>query len=145
MLVIWYNFRWNCKSVLCFQIPQLDGKAESSEDDDDLSDNNDDLDSDSDLNTDEEDALDDVGIEMEDPCSADDISDEEASDLYDTDNVVVCQYEKISRSRNKWKFVLKVVSPLFYVFHWIFQFQDGVMNLNGRDYVFQKANGEADW
>ena len=82
-----------------------------------MSDNNDDLDSDSDLNTDEEDALDDVGIEMEDPCSADDISDEEASDLYDTDNVVVCQYEKISRSRNKWKFVLKVVSPLFYVFH----------------------------
>ena len=78
-----------------------------------MSDNNDDLDSDSDLNTDEEDALDDVGIEMEDPCSADDISDEEASDLYDTDNVVVCQYEKISRSRNKWKFVLKVVSPLF--------------------------------
>ena len=71
-------------------------------------DNDDDLDSDSDLNTDEEDALDDVGIEMEPPCSADDISDEEASDLYDTDNVVVCQYEKISRSRNKWKFVLKV-------------------------------------
>ena len=94
-----------------------------------MSDNNDDLDSDSDLNTDEEDALDDVGIEMEDPCSADDISDEEASDLYDTDNVVVCQYEKISRARNKWKFVLK----------------DGVMNLNGRDYVFQKANGEVDW
>ena len=82
-----------------------------------MSDNNDDLDSDSDLNTDEEDALDDVGIEMEDPCSADDISDEEASDLYDTDNVVVCQYEKISRSRNKWKFVLKVFSPLIYVFH----------------------------
>ena len=82
-----------------------------------MSDNNDDLDSDSDLNTDEEDALDDVGIEMEDPCSADDISDEEASDLYDTDNVVVCQYEKISRSRNKWKFVLKVVSPLFHVVH----------------------------
>merc|ERR1719188_185029 len=76
-----------------FKIPQLDGKAESSEDDDDLSDNDDDLDSDSDLNTDEEDALDDVGIEMEDPCSADDISDEEASDLYDTDNVVVFQYE----------------------------------------------------
>ena len=73
-------------------------------------DNDDDLDSDSDLNTDEEDALDDVGIEMEPPCSADDISDEEASDLYDTDNVVVCQYEKISRSRNKWKFVLKVES-----------------------------------
>ena len=114
-----------------FKIPQLDGKAESSEDDDDLSDDNDDdLDSGSDLNSDEEDALDGVvGIEMDAPCSADDISDEEASELFDTENVVVCQYEKISRSRNKWKFVLK----------------DGVMNLNGRDYVFQKANGEVDW
>ena len=23
--------------------------------------------------------------------------------------------------------------------------QDGIMNLNGRDYVFQKALGEAEW
>jgi transcription initiation factor TFIIA large subunit len=43
--------------------------------------------------------------------------------------VVVCQYEKITRARNKWKFHLK----------------DGIMNLNGRDYVFQRANGEAEW
>ena len=71
-------------------------------------DDDDDLDSDSDLDTDEEEALDEVGIEMDPPCSADDISDEEASDLFDTENVVVCQYEKISRSRNKWKFILKV-------------------------------------
>merc|ERR1712048_689612 len=70
-----------------FKIPQLDGKAESSEDDDDLSDDNDDdLDSGSDLNSDEEDALDGVvGIEMDAPCSADDISDEEASELFDTE------------------------------------------------------------
>ena len=95
-------------------IPQLDGHAESS--DEDGSDGNDDnlksdSDSGSDLDTDEEEALDgDIGIEMEPPGSGDDVSDEEAADLFDTENVVVCQYEKISRSRNKWKFVLKVGS-----------------------------------
>ena len=30
------------------------------------------------------------------------------SDLFETDNVVVCQYDKITRARNKWKFHLKV-------------------------------------
>ena len=44
-------------------------------------------------------------------------------------NVVVCQWDKIGRARNKWKFHLK----------------DGIMNLNGKDYVFQKAIGEAEW
>ena len=73
------------------------------------------LESDSDLDTDEEEALDDVGIEMEPPCSADDISDEEAAEVFDTENVVVCQYEKITRSRNKWKFVLKVTVQYFQI------------------------------
>lgn len=36
---------------------------------------------------------------------------------------------QITRSRNKWKFYLK----------------DGIMNLSGKDYVFQKANGDAEW
>ena len=45
---------------------------------------------------------------MEPPGSGDDVSDEEAADLFDTENVVVCQYEKISRTRNKWKLSLKV-------------------------------------
>ena len=60
-------------------IPQVDGHADSSDDDvsdDGLNDDDDDS-SGSDLNTDEEDALDDVGIEMDPPCSADDVSDEE--------------------------------------------------------------------
>ncbi|XP_048340584.1 transcription initiation factor IIA subunit 1 [Sphaerodactylus townsendi] len=35
----------------------------------------------------------------------------------------------IHRSKNKWKFHLK----------------DGIMNLNGRDYVFSKAIGDAEW
>ena len=45
------------------------------------------------------------------PCSDDDLSDEEnpmSGDLFETENVIVCQYDKISRNRNKWKFNLKV-------------------------------------
>nr|XP_033806825.1 transcription initiation factor IIA subunit 1 isoform X2 [Geotrypetes seraphini]XP_033806826.1 transcription initiation factor IIA subunit 1 isoform X2 [Geotrypetes seraphini]XP_033806827.1 transcription initiation factor IIA subunit 1 isoform X2 [Geotrypetes seraphini] len=61
--------------------------------------------------------------------SEDDVSDEEGQELFDTENVVVCQYDKIHRSKNKWKFHLK----------------DGIMNLNGRDYVFCKAIGDAEW
>ncbi|KAJ3606595.1 hypothetical protein NHX12_026116 [Muraenolepis orangiensis] len=61
--------------------------------------------------------------------SGDDVSDEEDQELFDTENVVVCQYDKIHRSKNKWKFHLK----------------DGIMNLNGRDYVFSKAIGDAEW
>ncbi|XP_022667399.1 transcription initiation factor IIA subunit 1-like isoform X2 [Varroa jacobsoni] len=61
--------------------------------------------------------------------SADDVSDEEVSEVQEIDNVVVCQYDKISRSRNRWKFNLK----------------DGIMNIQGRDYVFQKSVGDAEW
>lgn len=61
--------------------------------------------------------------------SSDDVSDEGDQELFDTENVVVCQYDKIHRSKNKWKFNLK----------------DGIMNLNGRDYVFSKAIGDAEW
>ena len=88
-------------------IPQLDGHGESSDDvsDDDLKSDS----SDEDFDTDEEEALDgDIGIEMEPPGSGDDVSDEEAVDLFDTENVVVCQYEKIARSRNRWRLNLKV-------------------------------------
>merc|ERR1712034_44885 len=105
---------------------QVDGGADSSEEDEDNDDADEDDDSDSDLDPDGNSY--DGGIEMAPPGSGDDNS-EEACDLFDTENVVVCQYDKISRARNKWKLQLK----------------DGVMNLNGRDYVFQKAHGEVDW
>lgn len=36
---------------------------------------------------------------------------------------------QITRSRNKWKFYLK----------------DGIMNIGGKDYIFQKSNGDAEW
>ncbi|NXC39378.1 TF2AY factor, partial [Penelope pileata] len=66
----------------------------------------------------------------EDPLNSDDdVSDLDIADLFDTNNVIVCQYEKIHRSKNKWKFFLK----------------DGVMSFDGKDYVFAKAVGDAEW
>ncbi|XP_065595438.1 TFIIA-alpha and beta-like factor [Cyrtonyx montezumae] len=69
-------------------------------------------------------------IVEEDPLNSDDdVSDLDVADLFDTNNVIVCQYEKIHRSKNKWKFFLK----------------DGVMSFDGKDYVFAKAVGDAEW
>uniref|UniRef100_A0A8C5HFD0 Stonin-1 n=1 Tax=Gouania willdenowi TaxID=441366 RepID=A0A8C5HFD0_GOUWI len=61
--------------------------------------------------------------------SGDDVVEQDIPDLFDTDNVIVCQYDKIHRSKNRWKFHLK----------------DGVLCYQGRDYVFSKAVGEAEW
>nr|KAG5693957.1 hypothetical protein BaRGS_008226 [Batillaria attramentaria] len=107
-------------------IIQLDGAGDtsSSEEEDFDNDDNDD-DNDEEQNEDEGEQ----GEEEEPLNSADDVSEEDPTELFDAENVVVCQYDKINRNKNKWKFHLK----------------DGIMNLNGRDYVFQKANGDAEW
>ncbi|XP_072793863.1 TFIIA-alpha and beta-like factor isoform X1 [Vicugna pacos] len=71
-----------------------------------------------------------IDLVEEDPLnSGDDVSEQDVPDLFDTDNVIVCQYDKIHRSKNKWKFYLK----------------DGVICFGGRDYVFAKAIGDAEW
>lgn len=54
--------------------------------------------------------------------SDDDESDEEP----DTSNLVLCQYDKVARTKTKWKAQLK----------------DGMMQANGQDFVFKKANGD---
>jgi transcription initiation factor TFIIA large subunit len=41
-------------------------------------------------------------------------------------HVVIAQFDKVSHVKTKWKCQLK----------------DGVMRLNGRDYLFHSANGE---
>ncbi|CAJ0946317.1 unnamed protein product, partial [Mesorhabditis belari] len=62
--------------------------------------------------------------------SGDDQSDEEdVETLFAAENIVVCQFEKVGRTRQKWKFNLK----------------DGIMHIAGRDYCFQKCTGEAEW
>lgn len=99
----------------------------------------------SDDSTDEEDELDrygTIGQELSDagepvankeesePLNTDDdVSEEDPTDLFETDNIIVCQFDKINRSKARWKFMLK----------------DGIMNIRGKDYVFSKAQGEADW
>jgi transcription initiation factor TFIIA large subunit len=111
---------------------QLDGTGPPIGDDEDEDDESevegndvgDELDDDDDEDGNEE------GREDPNPlCSDDDVSDDEPAELFDTENVVVCQYDKISRTKNKWRFILK----------------SGVMNIEGRDYVFSKATGDADW
>ncbi|EFX79440.1 hypothetical protein DAPPUDRAFT_304824 [Daphnia pulex] len=111
-------------------VTQLDGPGDSSDDDDDVEDDDDDDVEEEDDHDDEEiDADNEENADEEPLNSEDDVTDDDPSVLFETDNVVVCQYDKITRSRNRWKFHLK----------------DGIMNINGRDYVFQKANGDAEW
>lgn len=130
------------------KLRQTDGPMDTSDEDDDGSDDeNDDDDLDDDKEDDDQEMEDEgnliyemfetfpmqyffVGGEEEPLNSEDDVTDDEPSDLlFETDNIVVCQYDKIIRNRNKWKFYLK----------------DGIMNLSGQDYVFQKATGDAEW
>lgn len=127
---------------------QIDGNRDSSDDDlfgtsiieEDFDDDNDNDDNDDEEDNDDDDEKpepetfreeeDEEGTNEEEPLnSEDDVSENDNDDLFETENVVVCQYDKITRSRNKWKFYLK----------------DGIMNLNGKDFVFQKCTGEAEW
>ena len=116
-------------------IIQLDGNAEhngSSDDDDEqgLDDDSDDEDSEG-SDESSEDEGENLGDEL---GSDDDISDEDASkllqclkashklllsvgELFDTSNVVVCQYDRISKARNKWKFNLKNGVRCLFVAH----------------------------
>jgi transcription initiation factor TFIIA large subunit len=111
-------------------IPQLDGSNGTSDEDEDIDESDGDFPEGDDDVSDEEDKETDTNRDDEDPLnSGDDVSNDESSEMFETDNVVVCQYDKITRNRNKWKFHLK----------------DGIMNINGRDYVFQKAVGDAEW
>jgi transcription initiation factor TFIIA large subunit len=69
------------------------------------------------------------GEDEESLNSADDVSGTDGTEIFETENVVVCQFDKIQRVRNKWRFHLK----------------DGIMSLNGKDFVFQKATGDGEW
>lgn len=115
--------------------PQFDGAhASSSEEDEDDEDDADDDEDDDDDETDELlEGLADGGTsehEYDDPLGPnDDGSESDGSEIFDTENVVVCQFDRVARTRNKWKFT----------------FKDGIMNLNGKDHVFIRANGEAEW
>jgi transcription initiation factor TFIIA large subunit len=60
-----------------------------------------------------------------------DDSDDDAGDGEDGDDddgpmdIVFCVYDKVQRVKNKWKTV----------------FKDGMVHINGKDYLFAKCNG----
>ncbi|OLY78398.1 Transcription initiation factor IIA large subunit [Smittium mucronatum] len=84
-----------------FKIPQLDGDSSSSHQD---------------------------GEEIN--SDLDDSDDEEVENGGEiTEHMVLCQYDKVSRTKNKWKCVLK----------------DGIMLINGKNYLFHRANGDFEW
>ncbi|KAI3984795.1 hypothetical protein MKX01_039412 [Papaver californicum] len=66
------------------------------------------------LNEDDDDDLDDLDQEDEEPS---------------INHLVLAQFEKVSRTKSKWKCILK----------------DGIVHLNDRDILFTKANGEFDF
>lgn len=110
-------------------VVQLDGARDTSDEDEEEDDFNEDEEEGNEDGPPEDENEDGPQEEVEPLNSDDDVSDEEATENFEIDNVVVCQYDKISRSRNRWKF----------------HFKDGIMNLQGKDYVFQKAVGDAEW
>lgn len=116
----------------CFH-RQFDGEdADSSSSSDDNANTNDvasDEDDDDDECEETNEEEEDFGIESEPLNSADDDSDIDICAMFESENIVVCQFEKVSRNKNKWKFHLK----------------DGIMNLFGRDLIFSKSVGDAEW
>ncbi|KAF3764518.1 hypothetical protein M406DRAFT_356578 [Cryphonectria parasitica EP155] len=67
-----------------------------------------------------------INSDLDDPNEVDI---EEEDDDENMDQVMLCMYDKVQRVKNKWKCTLK----------------DGVLNVNGKDYVFHKATGEYEW
>lgn len=73
----------------------------------------------------DEDDEDAINSDLDDPDEpGDDDSDDDS-----TQWVMLCMYDKVQRVKNKWKCVMK----------------DGVLTINGKDYVFHKASGEYEW
>ncbi|KAI1106174.1 transcription factor IIA, alpha/beta subunit [Jackrogersella minutella] len=66
-----------------------------------------------------------INSDLDDP---DDNLEEDDEDE-DGGQIMLCMYDKVQRVKNKWKCVMK----------------DGVLSVNGKDYVFHKATGEYEW
>ncbi|KAG5930863.1 hypothetical protein E4U59_000785, partial [Claviceps monticola] len=78
---------------------------------------------DEDEDIDDEDA---INSDLDDP---EDEHDEDEVDDEGLGHIMLCMYDKVQRVKNKWKCTLK----------------DGVLTVNGKEYVFHKATGEYEW
>ncbi|KAI9483737.1 MAG: transcription factor IIA, alpha/beta subunit [Benjaminiella poitrasii] len=58
-----------------------------------------------------------------------DEDDEDGEGGEEIEHIILCLYDKVTRTKNKWKCILK----------------DGIMLVNGRDYLFHRANGDFEW
>jgi transcription initiation factor TFIIA large subunit len=72
--------------------------------------------------------------EDEDAINSDlDDPEDETNQINDDDDdngdTILCTYDKVQRVKNKWKCTLK----------------DGVLNANGKEWLFHKGNGEFEW
>ncbi|EMD33704.1 hypothetical protein CERSUDRAFT_117780 [Gelatoporia subvermispora B] len=68
-----------------------------------------------------------INSDLDDSDSGDDEEGDEGGGA-DTD-IVFCTYDKVARVKNKWKCILK----------------DGMIHINGKDYLFAKCTGEFEW
>lgn len=82
-------------------------------------------DSGSDLGSDLGIGSDEINSDLDDP-DEDDLSSDEDND---NGNIMLCLYDRVQRVRNRWKCSLK----------------DGIANIDGKDYAFQKATGDSEW
>lgn len=69
---------------------------------------------------------DDINSDLDDDLDSEKSEDEEGDQV---GQIMLCLYDKVQRVKNKWKCNLK----------------EGVANIDGRDYVFQRATGESEW
>ncbi|KAJ0297288.1 hypothetical protein COL516b_010868 [Colletotrichum fioriniae] len=67
-----------------------------------------------------------INSDLDDP---DEDKDDDEVDDEGLGHIMLCMYDKVQRVKNKWKCVLK----------------DGVLTVNGKEYVFHKATGEYEW
>lgn len=81
------------KIVIC--LTQHDGNNDTSDEDEDGSDDEEDSEDAEDDRDEDEQEMEDTGPEEEPLNSEDDVTDEDPADLFDTENVVVCQYDKV--------------------------------------------------
>jgi len=74
---------------------------------------------------DDEDDEDAINSDLDDP---DELAGDPDADA-DTDQAMLCTYDKVQRVKNKWKCTLK----------------DGILKVDGKEYVFHKGQGEFEW
>lgn len=98
----------------------------------------------------EEDPDDAINSDLDDPDedrSDDDVEDEGLG------HIMLCMYDKVQRVKNKWYVMNRIpASPAYLKLHPLTNFlyrkctlKDGVLTVNGKEYVFHKATGEYEW